>query len=145
MEYLRLDYVFSYWIFLWFILYELKLVKYSPKFIIIIGIIENLGLFSYFIYKKSSFYNIAKFIIINIFIKIIPLYLVWKDKIIWNDIIASLVLFLIYLLWLVINNRSNYLFNEYNKLIKGYINQKYKNKQSFLGYSYDFIYRKIFE
>ena len=145
MEYLRLDYVFSYWIFLWFILYELKLVKYSPKFIIIIGIIENLGLFSYFIYKKSSFYNIAKFIIINIFIKIIPLYLVWKDKIIWNDIIASLVLFLIYLLWLVINNRSNYLFNEYNELIKGYINQKYKNKQSFLGYSYDFIYRKIFE
>ena len=145
MEYLRVDYVFSYWIFLWFILYELKLVKYSPKFIIIIGIIENLGLFSYFIYKKSSFYNIAKFIIINIFIKIIPLYLVWKDKIIWDDISASLALFLIYLLWLVINNRSNYLFNEYNELIKGYVNQKYKDKQSFLGYSYDFIYRKIFE
>jgi len=145
MEYLRLDFIFSYWIFLWFILYEVKIIKYSPKFVIILGLIENFGLFLYFIYKKSSLYNISKFIIINIFIKIIPLYLVYNDKIISKDIIASFILFLIYLLWLIVNNRFNYLFNEYNELIKGYVNQKYKNKQSFLGYSYDFIYRKIFE
>ena len=29
--YIRSDYIFSYWIFLWFILYLLKLVPYNPK------------------------------------------------------------------------------------------------------------------
>jgi hypothetical protein len=141
MEYLRLDFIFSYWIFAWFILYEINILKYSPKFVIILGLIENFCLLLYFIYRKSSFYNIIKFIGINIFIKIIPLYLVWNDKIILRDIIASLILFLIYLLWLLINNRFNY-----NELIKGYTNSSIDSnkKQSFIAYLYDKLYKKFF-
>ena len=41
----RLDYVFSYWIFAWFILYYYKIVKSLPLFILLIAIIENSFLF----------------------------------------------------------------------------------------------------
>jgi len=73
MQIVRSDFVFSYWIFTWFILYLLKIVPYSPKFVIILGIIENLFVFMYMIFYKSPIYNIIKFIIINILIKVIPL------------------------------------------------------------------------
>ena len=50
---LRIDLVFSYWMFFWYILYAFKLTKYSPKFIIGLGIIENfIMLLLMFYYKK---------------------------------------------------------------------------------------------
>jgi hypothetical protein len=146
MEFIRLDFIFSYWIFLWFVLYKLtNIIKYSPKFIIILGIIENFGLLLYLIYKKSSYYNITKFIIINTFIKIIPLYLIINDKIILRDVIASIILFLIYLLWLFINNKFEFIFNGYNDLIIGYTTNKTSKKQTFISYLYEYLYRKIFK
>lgn len=119
----RLDYVFSYWIFVWFILYYYKIVKYSPLFIFIIATIENTFLFIFHIINfiiDNSYYNFFKliaFIIINFLIKILPLYYMIKIenniktieelfKIIkYEEILISFYLFIIYLLWLVINNK----------------------------------------
>ena len=53
---IRLDFIFSYWIFLWYILYFFTIVKYSPKFILYVAMIDNVLLFSMLIYKKSSIY-----------------------------------------------------------------------------------------
>ena len=144
MALLRLDYIFSYWIFAFFILYEMGLIKYSPKFLLIIGVIHNFLLLIYFIVRKSSSYDIIKFITINIFIKIIPLYLVWKDKIIKKDIIASFIIFLIFLFWMFINKQFNTTFNEYTKLVKGYTSSKINKDQTFLSYAYDELYKKYF-
>ena len=73
---LRADFIFSYWIFIWFLLYYFKIIKnYNPFFAIILGLIFNtlqlLGYLYYKNYKKSLL-----FIIANIFLKIIPFYLI---------------------------------------------------------------------
>lgn len=138
MPILRSDFVFSYWIFAWFILYLLKIVPYSPKFVIILGIIENFFLLISMIFYKSSFYKISKFIIINVFIKIIPLLVVWNDKIIKRDIYATIILFLIYLLWLLFNRKKIY--NVYKELLDPYL-FKDNGQKTQLSNLYDTLYR----
>jgi len=100
----RFDFVFSYWIFLWYIFYILKLVKYNPKWALTIGLIENTFLFALMIFYKNSFINIFLFCFINLFIKILPLWTLRKTKYEINGIYSLIILFCIYLLWLKINN-----------------------------------------
>jgi hypothetical protein len=58
-------------------------------------------------------------IIINTFIKAVPLYAVWSDKINWKrDIIIIMVLFLIYAIWLFINSKSR--LDEQNEILKNW-------------------------
>lgn len=104
---MRLDYVFSYWILAWYLLYIAKITKYNPKFVLILGIIENSFLLLFMIIYKTKISSIVIFIILNIFIKIIPYYTVRNDKIIKKDIIATIILFIIYCLWLYINTGNN--------------------------------------
>jgi hypothetical protein len=141
---IRSDHVFSYWIFAWFILYLLKIVSYSPKFLIILGIIANLFLLLFIIINQSTLYNIYKFIIINTFIKIIPLFFVWKDKIVRRDINASIILFIIYIVWLYISGGIKNFYKIYEQLINNYIthdNYKYDEHQTILSYYYDKLFR----
>ena len=117
----RLDYVFSYWIFAWFVLYYFKIVKYSPLFILLFASIENVILFIIHIINfiiDNSYYNFFKligFIIINFFIKVLPLYYIIKiennvktiEEVISlikkDDILISLYLLIFYIIWLFIN------------------------------------------
>jgi len=39
---LRIDLVFSYWVYFWYILYAFKITNYSPKFPLILGLIDNI-------------------------------------------------------------------------------------------------------
>ena len=100
----RFDYIFSYWLFIWYILYELKLIKYNPKLGITIGLIINLlELILMFYYNYNNYYIIL-FILINIIIKLIPL---WRLKYInykKHDINILLFIFIIYIIWLLYNN-----------------------------------------
>ena len=94
----RLDFVFSYWIFAWWLLYAAGFTSFNPKLILILGIIENsIGLF-FLPTEKILFY-----LVINLFIKVIPLYLVWNTQIQQRDIVFTFVLFLIYLAWVKLN------------------------------------------
>jgi len=104
MKTLRFDYVFSYWIFVWYLLYIFHITNYNPKFALIIGIIENIIYFIFMILSKTKFIDLFLFIIINICIKIIPFITVMHDNIIWRDITATFVLFIIYNIWLYINS-----------------------------------------
>lgn len=100
----RPDLIFSYWIYLWYILYIFKVLKYNPKLAIICGMIENL-----FIFLLMCIYNTKKilillFIIMFFILKLIPLYTIWNDKIQFNDDIKNTsLLFIIYLLWIHFN------------------------------------------
>jgi hypothetical protein len=94
----RLDFVFSYWIFAWWILYTVGVTTFNPKLVLILSIIENsLGLF-FLPREKILFY-----LVINLFIKVIPLCLVWNTKVNQRDIVFTCVLFLIYLAWVKLN------------------------------------------
>ena len=97
----RFDLVFSYWIFAWYLLYISKIVKYNPKLVLIIGVLENLCVLGIMLFIiKSPLETIMKFIVINMFIKIIPLYTVWNNKINFRqDLLCIFILFIIYLLW----------------------------------------------
>ena len=118
----RLDLIFSYWIFAWYLLYITKITRYSPKFIIILGIIENMILLFFMIQNGSTIETIIKFIVINTFIKILPYYSIRNDKIIKKDIVASIVLFIIYIVWLYINKET--LLQKYNKIYNSLIENK---------------------
>ena len=102
---MRYDLVFSYWILFWWVLYICRFTgDYNPKFLLILGIIENLIVIFAMIYYRTKSYLVFLFILIFIFIKIIPLYIIRNSIIQINDIYASILLFSIYLFWLHLNH-----------------------------------------
>ena len=129
--------IFSYWIFVWFILYYFKLTKYNPLLILIIGYIITFGELLYLIFMGAKKYNIIKFNIINIIIKLIPILLIYNTKTTYKDLIIGLYMFLIYLITMTIIKIDPYEF--YKTMINTYLydNNKYKSPISNI---YDYIY-----
>jgi len=103
---MRIDLVFSYWIFAWYLLYKAQLLNYNPKFIIIVGLIENLFLLVYMIMHGSNAHTIQWFIFINTFIKVIPFYTVRNERIQVRDIWFSGLVFGLYAVWVALNRQS---------------------------------------
>ena len=95
----RIDFIFSYWIFLWYLLYLFRIANFNPKFAILCGFIENIAILSLMFYYGTKKRLILLFFIMIILLKIIPLYSIWNTKIHARDIIATFVLFIIYLSW----------------------------------------------
>ena len=115
---IRIDYIFSYWIIFWYILYICNFIKYNPKFVIILGLIENICILLLMFYYNTKSRLIFLFFIMMIFLKIIPLYIIRNRKITLNDIYFTGVLFIVYLLWMFINKKNTTDFiNNTNKLI----------------------------
>ena len=107
--------LFSYWLVIWFICYELGWTIYNPfvwfAFASIYICIQILVL----IYYKFDPINILLDFIINMFIKILPLWILRHSKVQWVDIKAGFILFAIYILYMEWNNllipfMSDYLF-----------------------------------
>ena len=103
---MRVDFIFSYWIVLWYIAYVIKFTKFSPKFALLIGIIENLILLCFMIYKKTDINSLIRFSIGNFIIKVLPFSLLYDEFIKKTDIIFTFVLFVIYNAWLYVNNET---------------------------------------
>jgi len=102
---MRFDFVFSYWIFTWYVLYALRLTTYNPKIALIVGIIHNTGLLLSMFYYKNDWIHIATFCFINLFIKVIPLWTLRNDEYRWKDFYALIVYFMIHLVWLYVNGQ----------------------------------------
>lgn len=103
---LRFDLVFSYWIFFWFLLYVFKFTKLSPKFAFILGVIENCIMFILMLLFGTSRKTMVVFAIINILIKVVPLYYLRNVPIKMVDIYATIILFILFVIWLHINRQS---------------------------------------
>lgn len=103
---LRIDLVFSYWIYLWFILYIFKYTIFSPKFALTLGLLDNIVLLFLMFTWGTSVKTIIWFIIINTLIKIMPLYYLRTEPYKMKDIYFTAGLLLIYVIWLHINNQS---------------------------------------
>jgi hypothetical protein len=103
---LRADLVFSYWIYMWFILYEIQIIDYSPKFPLILGIIHNLIMLIFMLLYGTSIRTIFYFIVINTIIKVVPLYYLRNEAIKLNDIYFTCGLFLLFIFWLHLNEQS---------------------------------------
>ncbi len=138
MKYARLDFILSYWIFAWFILYLTGIVKTAPNILILLGIIVNLGELIYLIYSRASAYNITKFTIINLFLKLIPLVFIWNNTITTFEIKLTIVVLISYLLWIYINNVS--ILDYYNHFLENY--RADNGSTTILSDYYDKLYGK---
>ena len=88
----RFDLVFSYWIFVWYLLYIFKVTSYNPKLYLLLGLIENLAYLFLMIYYKNSLLYISLFIFINVFIKVIPFMSLQNTDYNSKDAVAGVIL-----------------------------------------------------
>jgi hypothetical protein len=100
----RFDFVFSFWIFVWYVFYELRLVSYNPKGILFISLAINLigvGFMFYYLYSY-----ILSFCVLMLLMKIIPLWRVWSTPYRMKDVYATFILAGIYFLWMLVNQQN---------------------------------------
>lgn len=110
------QYLFSYWIFIWCILYGIGILSFNPYYIlvganifILITLIYVLLLFKN---SKQHYVNILIFFCINFVMKFLPMIYFSNFEKSINDVVFGLILFLIYLIFI---NYSGYnLFDIYN-------------------------------
>ena len=100
----RFDFIFSYWIFGWYVLYELRLVSYNPKAALFLALLENLILLGCLFYYAYPY--ILTFCAINFFIKVVPLWRVRHTTVHARDLYAMVALFGIYCVWLWIHKTT---------------------------------------
>lgn len=105
---IRPDLVFSYWVFVWFLLYALIGFPFvfSPKFALAIGLLENVLLLVFMLSYGTPLRTILQFVVINALIKVTPLYYLRKETIQRKDVLFTLFLFLVFVLWLHLNRQS---------------------------------------
>ena len=140
----RYDFTFSYWILGWFFLYYNKIITYNPKIWLVLGLVHNLITLLIMFYFQNSFLYVFLFTIVNIIIKMIPLYLIQQSSLpvderqttsplqILKGVIKSRYheddfwfgagLFAVHLLWLSVNNSS------YLQILKDAIKRIRQNK-----------------
>jgi len=114
---IRPDYIFSYWIFGWYVLYMMGLVKHNPKFALYLGIIENLFVLVSMVYYNVKVKNIVYFILIIFLMKVVPLWSILDTRIQEKDLYATAGLFLMFLGWIVWDEQTNLLLESYNQML----------------------------
>lgn len=142
-------YYFSWWVFIWFILYKLEIVKYTPYLIYLFIIIYILfkiivNLINMIIDKYKGNYKIKYYggllawLLIVISIDIIPFFYL-KKKIDIESIIFTLILLGIYLLFVI--HHSDDISKPYD-LVRPYIKLTYKNIDR--KYTFNSFMREVF-
>lgn len=131
--------IFSYWIFIWFLLYYFKFTKYNPLLTLIVGYIITVGELIYLISQKTNKYNLIKFTIINVIIKVIPILLIYNHKITFKEFVVNFYIFLIYIITMAIMNINPA--NIYRKVLNTYIQDDNKYQSVFSKF-YDYLFKK---
>lgn len=111
--FIRGDFIFSYWVFAWFVLYYAA--RYArggalrvpnPFIALCIGVAEN-AILATAILLNRKWKNFAIFTTSAIVMKLIPIWLLWREPIQpRRDLFFTAVLFFIYLIWLYIHRRN---------------------------------------
>ena len=99
----RPDYIFTYWILIWFFLYIVKIVPYNPEYLFLAGLslgVVQLGIM--LAYKKSQDY-ILSFIMSVMVTKGIPIYYLHGEETTRPDIYAMLSSVVVFFFWLIFN------------------------------------------
>jgi hypothetical protein len=116
----RIDLIFSYWIFAWFIAYYFFGYKYyNPLLLLVIGFIVNIIMLIKFIIN-NNYYKATLFSIVNFIIKALPIYLLRKTKIHITDIEFSVVFALVFVIYTMMIT---------DNLIKEIVNINYSSKE----------------
>lgn len=114
---IRPDYLLSYWVFAWYLLYMFGLVRPNPKFAILLTLLENLWMLLWMVYLKVKPKKIIYFALMIVLVKVIPLLTVIQDKIELRDINATFGLVLMYIGWIVWDEKVNELVGAYMQIL----------------------------
>ena len=132
-EYISRVYVFSYWLFVWFIVYysttvflQIKFVP-NPKLALIIAEAQNVALFAYFIMQDVPTRNLFIFAFNNVLFKMIPIYLLWNTRIHESDILWIFLVYIVYLLVGYFFYGGMGFVEMQTKLVKGYMAKDGRN------------------
>jgi len=118
---IRPDYLFSYWVFAWYVLYMTGLVTHNPKFAIIFALLENLFVLASMLYVRVIPKKIFYFILIILLMKVLPLWTVRTSVITMRDVYATIGLFLMYIGWIVWDEKSHELVRSYTQMLNNSI------------------------
>jgi len=97
----RFDFVFSYWMFVWYVAYMVGLVPYNPFLFMILGGAVNLAELVLYRVKDPRM-----FFIINLFIKILPIVSLIRTPTKLVDVKFGLLYFFTYLGWMFVNKED---------------------------------------
>jgi len=116
---LRFDYLFSYWIYAWFLIYYFidtssgsKISTFikrrlNPKFALYVALTENLVTLPIMIYFGVGISILLKYIAMIFIVKVLPILLIWKNPVKWpQDIYTFFIIFGIYNIYLQCNDES---------------------------------------
>jgi hypothetical protein len=78
----------------------------SPKFPLILGLIDNMVMLLLMLAYGTSRRTIFYFVIINTLIKIVPLYYLRNEPVKLRDIYFTIILFGVFVLWLHLNKQN---------------------------------------
>jgi hypothetical protein len=98
-------YFFSYWIFIWFLVYELGGTNYNPYVWLVLGFLVNLFILLLMVYYRNNWLNIFVFTVLNLIVKGIPILVLWNYRFRWMDVYAGLSLLGVYLIYLGWNDK----------------------------------------
>ena len=102
-----LDLILSYWIFAWYLLYIAHVPVSSPKLALMCALFINALSVIFMIYTRVSLLRIVLFILVQVCIKVVPLYTLRKQKVAWqHDIVVLGIVCIVYVVWLHVNNTS---------------------------------------
>jgi len=131
--FIRPDYLFSYWILIWAIMYffaqrakETTASKFicenmNPMIVLVVALLENMYMFTRILIYNPLPSLLAKYLFMMFFIKIIPIYLIRNYKIKMIENIATFIfIFIVYIIYLLSNKTSVYdVYIEVDKSILG--------------------------
>lgn len=135
--------IISYWFFVWFILFIFNITDVNPFWILLITFILTFFDFLYLIYLKANYYNLKKYLIINILSKLIPIIIILiktNFKIPVFDMRTLKFAYIITALYIITMGVLNINpFIAYNKMLSTYINDDNKYR-TYISRLYDDIY-----
>ena len=104
---LRPDFIFSYWIFVWYLLFIFGVVKQNPLYILCFALLINCIDISIKIMLNYPVKVVLSFFIINFLIKVIPIFHLVSYKEEKNvDMFSFFSVFIIYIVWLWMNDMT---------------------------------------
>ena len=96
------EFTFSYWIFAWFLVFYAGYTKYNPKSWLVLAFLNNLYVFIFNHKLRSNRKVFALFILVDIVIKVIPLWLLRNTAFKYDDFIIGWMLFFVFLTWMFV-------------------------------------------
>ncbi len=97
--------LFSYWIVVWYVAYMVGL-PYNPKFALTVGLLENVVKVIAMMYYKNRFTHIVLFCTVVFFIKGVPLWTLRHTSYTKQQVLDTLVLFVVYASYLALNGKN---------------------------------------